>query len=165
LQRYGCYITATILDIYKEIPVATTAASSTINTVNLVQVSSPGISSTTNNLSQSSPTSFQPTVISQSSTPASTPSSSAWIAGPIVGAFVGGAIFIAVAFWIWHLHRRLAQSQRDLRAAEIGTEKPPQSQQPPQMTPATSVSKLQELAGYHLVEVPRNELRAKLPPR
>jgi hypothetical protein len=138
-QGYGCYITPTILNIYKELPFATTAASSTVNTANLVQVSSPGISSTTNGLSQSSPTSFQSTAISQSSTPASTQSSSAWIAGPIVGAFIGGAILIAVAFWIWHLHRRLAQSQRDLRAAEIGTKKPPQNQQPPQMAPATSV--------------------------
>lgn len=165
LQGYGCYITPTILNIYKEIPVATSAASSTTNTAYLAPVSSPSTSSATNGLSQSSLTSFQSTAVSQPSTTASTQSSSAWIAGPVVGAFAGGAIFIGVAFWIWHLHRRLAQSQRDLRATEVGTDKPPQGQQLPQIWPPTSAPKPQELASYHVVEAPRNELRAELPPR
>jgi hypothetical protein len=165
LQGYGCYITATILMIYKEIPVATTTASSTVNTASLVPVSSLSISSTTIGLSQSPLTSSQSTVVSQPYAAASTQSNSAWIAGPIVGAFAGGAILVGLAFWIWHLHRRLAQSQQDLRENGIGIEKSPQSQQPPQITPATNVPKLQELAGYHLVEAPRNELRAELPPR
>lgn len=165
LQGYGCYIMATTLMIYKEIPVTTAAASSTIdNTADLASTSSPSISDAINGFSQSSYAFSQPTAASQTSTAASSQSSSAWIAGPVIGALAGGAILVGLAFWIWHLHRRLAQIRRDTRATEVDTDKPPQIQQPPQMQYVTSAPKPQELAGYHVVEAPRNELHAELPP-
>lgn len=158
LRGYGCYITATTLLIYKSTSVAaattsaTTATSTTASSID-----------TLNGLSQLSFTPSPTTTASQQASITPSRRNSAWIVGPVIGAFVGGAVIVGVAFWIWSLYRRLAQSQGAIQAAEIGIETSPQTQQLPPNISATSAPKPQELVGYRLVEAPATELRPELP--
>ena len=158
LRGYGCYITATTLMIYKTTSVA--AAATTARTTSATTATVTTLSGIDTQLSFTpSPT----TVASQQASTPPTQRNSAWIVGPVIGAFVGGAVIVGVAFWIWSLYRRLAQSQGAIQAAEIGIEKSPQTQQPPPTMPATSAPVPQELVGYRPVEAPATELPPELP--
>jgi len=164
LLGYGCYIEATTLMIYKVTSVIAATTTDTTAT-NSFSVSHTSTASTTtvNGFSQYSFTSFSTTTVSQSSNVSPTKSNHAWIAGPVIGAFVGCIILLGLAFWIWSLYRRLAKQKQDVKAADNNAEKPVQIQPSVHNVMTTGRYGPQELAGDRGVEVPVTDLRSELP--
>jgi len=161
LRGYGCYITALTLMIYKSTSVAASATTASTTSATAATTTISSSIDTLNGISQPSFTPSPTTTASQQASAPPTRRNSAWIAGPVVGAFAGGAIIVGVAFWIWSLYRRLAQSQGIIQVAENGIKTSPQTQQSPSTMPATGTP--QELVGHRLVEAPATELRPELP--
>ena len=134
LSGFGCYIEDTTLNIYEK----TTAAGA-------VMTMPPIGTSTTASYSNSD--TFQTTSGSQQTASSGQPAShnNGWIAGVVIGAIAGLAIIIGVGFWIWYLHRRLAQNQ---------TEKLPTQQTQPPLPKDQFVQPLQPASPAQMHELP-----------
>lgn len=73
-----------------------------------------------------------------------------WIANIVIGAVGGLAIIIGVGFWIWYLHRRLAQNQTERSRTEQKQLAPLKNQ----LVQPTSPVDVHELPAMRGVEMP-----------
>jgi len=150
--------------IYKATSVAGEATTDTTDATSMNSYSASAVATTSfaTSANQYSFTPAQTTTVLQSSTALSTQKSHAWIAGPVIGAFVGCAILIGLAIWIWSLYRRLAKTKQSVQDIDSSTEKPPEIQQPIDNNTATHHPGPQELAADRAVELPATHLRSEL---
>jgi hypothetical protein len=88
---------------------------------------------------------------SQQTTSSGQPSShnNGWIAGVVIGAVAGLAIIIGVGYWIWYLHRRLAQSQKQQSPTEQ-TQLPPPKDESVQPASLVQVHELPTTMGVEM---------------